>query len=64
MQARVQGFADEQLEGAFGGFEFIALEFEVLDAFEELAAGFFAEAVGDAMLLELVKDIGPAREVA
>ena len=36
----------------------------MLDAFEQFAAGFFAQPVGDAVLLELVENVGPAREVA
>ena len=51
----MEGLADEELEGAIGGFEIVALEFHLLDAFEQVAAGLFGQAVGEALLLELVE---------
>ena len=60
----MQGFADQQLEGAFGGFEFVAFVLHLLDALEQFAAGVFVEAVGQAVLLELVDDVAAAGEVA
>ncbi len=64
VHAGVQGFADQQLEGAFGGFEFVALVLHLLDALEQFAAGVLVEAVGEAVLLELVEDVAAAGEVA
>src|ERR1035437_4547906 len=64
VQAGAEGFADQQLEGAFGGFEFVALVLQLLDAFEEFAAGVFLEAAGEAVLLELIDDVAAAGEVA
>ena len=64
VHAGVQGFADQQLEGAFGGFEFVAFVLHLLDALEQFAAGVFVEAVGEAVLLELVDDVAAAGEIA
>src|ERR1017187_6106712 len=64
MQTGAEGFANEQLEGAFGGFELVAFVLHLLDALEELAAGVLFEAVGEAVLLELIDDIAAAGEVA
>ena len=64
VHAGAEGFADQQFEGAFGGFEFVAFVLHLLDALEEFAAGVFFEAVGEAVLLELVDDVAAAGEVA
>ena len=64
MQAGVEGFAHQQLEGAFGGFEFVAFVFHLLDALQQLAAGVLVETVGEAVLLELVQDVAAAGEIA
>ena len=60
----MEGFADQQLEGAFGGFELVAFVLHLLDALQQLAAGVFVEAVGQAVLLELVDDVAAAGEIA
>ena len=60
----MERFAHQQLEGAFGGFEFVAFVFHLLDALEQLAAGIFVEAVGQAVLLQLVQDVAAAGEIA
>src|ERR1035437_3660981 len=39
VQAGAEGFADQQLEGAFGGFEFVAFVLHLLDALQEFASG-------------------------
>src|ERR1035438_1195424 len=64
VQTGAEGFADEQLEGALGGLEFVAFVLHLLDALEELAAGGLFEAVGEAVLLELKDDIAAAGKVA
>ena len=38
LQAGVQGFAHQQFEGSFGGFELVALKLHLLDAIEQVAA--------------------------
>jgi hypothetical protein len=43
MHAGIQGFADEQFEGALRGFQFATLVFQLLDALEQLAAGAFPD---------------------
>src|SRR5260370_3927585 len=64
VHARAESFADQQLEGAFGGFELVAFVLHLLDALEELAAGAFFEAVGEAVLFEFVDDVAAAGEIA
>ena len=64
MHAGMERLAHQQLEGAFGGFQFVAFVFHLLDALQQLAAGVFVEAVGQAVLLELVEDVAAAGEVA
>src|ERR1035438_8022454 len=39
MQTGAEGFADEQLKGALGGFQLVAFVLQLLDALEELATG-------------------------
>ena len=60
----MQRLADQQLEGALGGFEFVALVLHLLDALEQLAARVFVQAVGEAVLLQLVEDVAAAGEIA
>ena len=64
IQAGMQGLADQQLEGAFGGFEFVALMLQLLDALEQLAARFGVQAFGQAVLLELVEHVAAPGEIA
>src|SRR5947199_3170019 len=64
LQSGMEGFANEQLERALGGFELVAFILHLLDALEQLAAGVFPEAAGEAVLLELVHDIAATREGA
>ena len=64
MHAGAERFADQQFEGAFGGFQLVAFVLHLLDAFEQFAAGVFFEAIGEAVLLELVDDVAAAGEVA
>ena len=64
VHAGAEGLADQQLEGAFGGFELVAFVLHLLDALQEFAAGVFLEAVGQAVLLELVDDVAAAGKVA
>ena len=64
LHAGMQRFADQQLEGAFGGFELVAFVLHLLDALEQFAAGVFVQAVGEAVLLELVDDVAAAGEIA
>ena len=54
VHAGIEGFAHQQLESAFGGFQLVALVFHLLDALEQLAAGVFVEPAGQAVLLQLV----------
>ena len=60
----MQRFADQQLEVAFGGFELVALVLHLLDALEQLAAGVVAQAVRQAVLLQLVEDVAAAGQIA
>ena len=60
----MERFAHQQFEGAFGGFEFVAFVLHLLDALQQFAAGVLVEAVGEAVLLELVEDVAAAGEVA
>ena len=64
VRAGAERFADQQFEGAFGGFQLVAFVLHLLDALEQFAAGVFFEAVGQAVLLELVDDVAAAGEVA
>src|ERR1035438_1901081 len=64
VQTGAEGLADEQFAGALGGFELVAFVLHLLDALEELAAGVLFEAVGEAVLLELIYDIAAAGKVA
>ena len=64
MHAGVQRFADQQFEGAFGGFELVALVLHLLDALQQVAARVFVQAVGEAVLLELVDDVAAAGKIA
>src|SRR5260370_37348479 len=61
---RVQGLIDQQLKRSFGRFELIALEFHVLNTFQELAPALFIEALLQPMLLEHVKYVALSRKVA
>ena len=56
MQPGMQRLAHQQFEGAFGGFELIALKFHLLDAVEQLAARRIVQALVQAVLLQLIKD--------
>ena len=64
VHARMQRFAHQQLEGALGGFQFVAFVFHLLDALQQFAARVFGQAVGQAVLLELVDDVAAAGEIA
>ena len=64
LHAGMQRFAHQQLEGAFGRFQLIALVFHLLDAFQQLAARIFGQAIGQAVLLQLVQHVAAAGEIA
>ena len=64
MQPRIQRFAHQQLEGALGRFQFVAFVLHLLDALQQLAARVFVQAVGQAVLLQLVEDVAAAGEIA
>ena len=59
-----QGLADQELKSAFGGFKLIAQKFEVLDTFEQLAAGVLGQEVCDSMLLEFIEDVAASGKIA
>ena len=60
----MQRLADQQLEGALGGLELVALVLHVLDALQQFAAGVLAQAVGEPVLLQFVEDVAAPGEVA
>ena len=60
----MQRLAHQQLEGAFGGFQFVALVLHLLDALEQLAARVVVQALGQAVLLQLVEHVAAAGKIA
>ncbi len=64
IEAGTQGLANQQLEGAFGGFQLIALMLHLLDAVEQLAAGVRVQAIFEAVLLQLIEHVAAAGKIA
>ena len=64
MHARLQGFAHQELEGALGSLQLVALVFHLLDAVEHAAPRGFVQPIGQTVLLELVGDVPAPGEVA
>ena len=62
--AGMQRLANQQLEGAFGGFQFVALMLQILDALQQLTARFGIQTFGQAMLLQFVQHIAAAGQIA
>ncbi len=64
MHARIQRLAHQQLEGAFGRLQLVALVFHLLDPLQQFAARILAQPVGQPVLLQLVENVAAAGKIA